>query len=83
MEYEIKDSLIRLMDSIKRSDGPGIAVQLGVLDDLLARGRGQLNPQLVHYLEGRSYAKAIAWLGGEGGISAGVCRGPGNRGTAK
>ncbi|HRE80434.1 MAG TPA: hypothetical protein PLN52_05260 [Opitutaceae bacterium] len=74
MEHQIKESLIQLLDSIKRADGAGIANQLGQLDDLLAQGRGQLHPQLVHYLEGRSYAKAVAWLGGEGGIPRGSCQ---------
>lgn len=75
MEAEIKEALILLMESIKRSDGKSVAVQLGRLDGLLERGRGQLHPQLVHFLEGRSYAKAVAFLGGEGGIPVGNCRG--------
>lgn len=77
MENEIKETLIALLDSIKRADGAKIGVQLGQLDDYLAAGRGRLHPQLVHYLEGRSYAKAVAWLGGEGGIPAGNCGGKG------
>ncbi len=80
MEQEIKDSLIQLMNSIKQADGESIALGLGRLDNLLASGRGSLSPQLVHYLEGRSYAKALALLGGEGGIPAGTCRGPGAKG---
>jgi hypothetical protein len=75
MEQEIKATLVDLLDHIRRADGPGIGSSLGKLDELLVRGRGQLHPQLVHYLEGRSYAKAVAWLGGEGGIPAGSCRG--------
>jgi hypothetical protein len=75
MEQEIKATLVDLLDQIRRADGPGIGASLGKLDELLVRGRGQLHPQLVHYLEGRSYAKAVAWLGGEGGIPAGSCRG--------
>ncbi len=76
MEQEIKDSLIQLMESIKQSDGPGVVAGLGRLDNLLARGRKDLHPQLVHFLEGRSYAKAMAFLGGDEGIPAGRCRGP-------
>ena len=36
------------------------------LDALLAAHRATLHPQLVHFLEGRSYAKALLWLGVEG-----------------
>lgn len=82
MEQEIKDSLIQLMSSIKQADGEGISAGLGRLDNLLASGRSRLHPQLVHYLEGRSYAKAVAFLGGEGGIPVGTCRGPGAKGRS-
>ncbi|MBP7142488.1 MAG: hypothetical protein KBA71_11320 [Opitutaceae bacterium] len=77
MEQAIKDSLMELMDAIKQSDGERIAVGLKRLDDLMDAGRDALHPQLIHFLEGRSYAKAVAFLGGEGGIPAGSCRGTG------
>jgi hypothetical protein len=32
------------------------------LEELLARGRGELPPRLVHFLERRSYAKALGLL---------------------
>jgi hypothetical protein len=75
MEPKIKASLILLLDSIKRCDGEGIAAQMALLDGLLAQGRSQLRPQLVHYLERRSYAKALMFLGGETDIPVGVCGG--------
>lgn len=78
METEIKETLMRLLTAIKNADGTAIGAELGKLDDFLVRGRGVLHPQLIHYLEGRSYAKAVAWLGGEGGIPAGNCQGPGS-----
>ncbi|MBL9206389.1 MAG: hypothetical protein JNN01_14960 [Opitutaceae bacterium] len=78
MEQEIKATLIGLLDRIKQADGPGIGASLSKLDELLAQGRGHLHPQLIHFLEGRSYAKAVAWLGGEGGIPVGTCRGGNN-----
>ena len=62
MEREIKDSLMLLLDGIKRSDGKSVAAQLVRLDELLEAHRETLHPQLVHFLEGRSYAKAVAWL---------------------
>ncbi|HRP03516.1 MAG TPA: hypothetical protein PLV87_01260 [Opitutaceae bacterium] len=77
MEQAIKDSLVELMDAIKQSDGERIAMGLKRLDDLREAGRDVLHPQLIHFLEGRSYAKAVAFLGGEGGIPVGSCRGKG------
>jgi predicted translation initiation factor SUI1 len=62
MENQIKDSLISLLDSIKRSDGDEISAGMRRIDGLLARGRGQLHPQLVHFLQNRSYPKALAYL---------------------
>jgi hypothetical protein len=45
------------------------------LDEFLERGRGGLHPQLVHFLENRSYAKALMFLGGETNIPVGACGG--------
>jgi hypothetical protein len=38
-------------------------------------GRQDLHPQLVHFLEKRSYPKALLFLGGESDIPAGSCGG--------
>jgi hypothetical protein len=67
MEPQIRASLISLLDAIKRSDGATVAEEMGRLDEFLAQGRtaGGLHPQLVHFLEKRSYAKALMFLGGE------------------
>jgi hypothetical protein len=75
MEAQIKESLIALMDAIKRADGDGIASRMKLLDDLLAQARGTLHPQLVHFLERRSYPKALMFLGGESAIPVGSCGG--------
>jgi hypothetical protein len=75
METQIKESLIALLDGIKRSDGGVIATEMARLDDCLERGRAGLHPQLVHFLERRSYAKALMFLGGESDIPAGICGG--------
>jgi hypothetical protein len=75
MEERLKESLIALMDGIKRADGDAVAAQMAVLDGCLERGRGALHPQLVHFLERRSYAKALLFLGGDAGIPVGSCGG--------
>lgn len=75
MQHEIKDSLTTLMAAIPRGDGPVIAAEMTRLDGLLESGRGTLPPRLVHFLQNRSYAKAVMFLEGEGDIPAGVCGG--------
>jgi hypothetical protein len=75
METQIKDALIALLAGIKAADGQTIADEMAKLDDFLARGRPGLPPQLVHFLENRSYAKALMYLGGDANIPVGVCGG--------
>ena len=81
METEIKETLISLLDAIKSSNGEAIADRMEKLDGFLERGRATLHPQLVHFLEKRSYAKAVMFLGGESGIPVGICGGRAGRGT--
>jgi hypothetical protein len=75
MEAQIKESLNSLLEAIKQSDGTRVSGEMGRLEDLLARSRASLHPQLVHFLERRSYAKALMFLGGETDIPAGACGG--------
>ena len=77
MEPQIKESLVALLDAIKRSDGKVVAAEMAKLDEFLARGQvtGGLHPQLEHFLGNRSYAKALMFLGGETDIPAGACGG--------
>lgn len=76
---QVKEALIRLHTGIKAADGAGISTALTELDGLLANHRRELDGRLVHFLEGRSYAKALAWLGGQpefgsGEMAPGGCR---------
>lgn len=75
METQIKAALITMLDGIKRSDGQGIAAEMARLETLLEQGRPTLHPQLVHFIENRSYVKALMFLGGETDIPAGACGG--------
>jgi len=79
METQIKDALESLLAGIEKGDGPVIAAEMGKLDGFLAQGRTDLHPQLVHFLENRSYAKAHLFLGGESDIPVGVCGGRAGR----
>ena len=89
METQIKEALISLLAGIKAADGQVIADAMARLDEFLERGRAGLHPQLVHFLENRSYAKALMFLGGETDIPVGACGGrahstsSGQAGTAK
>jgi len=80
METEIKDSLNTLLAGIKAADGQVIADEMAKLDEFLERGRAGLHPQLVHFLENRSYAKAVMFLGGDMDIPVGVCGGRAGKG---
>lgn len=83
METQIKASLISLLDGITAANGEVIAAELLRLDELLAQGRTSLHPQLVHFLEGRSYAKAVQFLGGANDIPVGQCGGRAGRPSAR
>ena len=75
MEIQIKDSSVALLAAIKTANGQVIADEMAKLDEFLARGRAGLHPQLVHFLQNRSYAKALMFLGGESDIPVGICGG--------
>jgi hypothetical protein len=75
MEHQIKESLNALLAAIKAADGQTVADEMMRLDDFVTRGRAGLHPQLVHFLENRSYAKALMFLGGDTDIPVGVCGG--------
>lgn len=83
METQIKDSLINLLAAIKASNGLVIADEMARLDGFLDAGRASLHPQLVHFLERRSYAKAVMFLGGESDIPVGICGGRAGRDPGK
>lgn len=69
---QVKEALISLLNGIKASDGPTVSKEMAVLDEIVARHGHSLPPQLGHFLERRSYAKALVWLGGEA-PAAGAC----------
>lgn len=83
METEIKAALISLLNGIKMSNAKVVSVEMARLDDFAERGRMTLHPQLLHFLERRSYAKAAMFLGGEEDIPVGACGGRAARPVAK
>ena len=79
-EPKIKAALIRFTGAIKNSDAGAISAALNEVEALLAAHRAELHPQLVHFLEGRSYAKALAWLGGSDELATKPASPPGGCG---
>jgi hypothetical protein len=79
METEIKASLMALLGAIKSSNASVIAGEMAKLDEFAVQGRATLHPQLLHFLERRSYAKAAMFLGGEQDIPVGICGGRAGR----
>jgi hypothetical protein len=75
METQIKDALVSLLAAIKAADGQTVAEEMAKLDGMLDHDRAGLHPQLVHFLENRSYAKALMFLGGASDIPVGNCGG--------
>ena len=80
-ETKIKAALIQLHAGIKNADGAAISSSLSELDKLLAMHQATLHPQLVHFLAGRSYAKALAYLGGGDELTAKPASPPGGCGS--
>ena len=72
LDSEIKGHLIALLDGIKNADAAALAATMERLDGILDTRRGELHPQLAHFLEKRSYAKALDFLGGVS-VAAGKC----------
>jgi hypothetical protein len=81
---QVRAALVEFDAAVKAGDGPGLSATLTRIEALLAAHRAELHPQLVHFLEGRSYAKALLWLGAESGFAKpssppGGCGGGGQR----
>lgn len=62
METRIKDTLMRLLEAIKQSDTQGVLRGMEEVETLARQPDAGLHPQLAHFLERRSYAKALQYL---------------------
>ncbi len=69
IERQLRETLQRFTDAAKRGDGKSISQSLNELESIHQNHRHELDPRLEHFLAGRSYAKALAWLGGDLGES--------------
>lgn len=75
IEVKIKACLESFQRAVSSGDGETVSSSLQELDQLVAEHGRDLNPQLAHFLQRRSYDKALAFLGGEDDIPAGICGG--------
>ena len=66
---EIHAALMAVTKSIKEANGTATVEALDRIERFLTGHRMALHPQFAHFLERRSYAKALAWL--ESGNPAG------------
>ena len=75
MEVNLQEELVALLRAVTAPNAGALVENLTRLDAALARARPDLHPQLAHFLERRSYAKALMFLEGRADIPAGVCGG--------
>lgn len=75
IEEKIKQTLDELAGAIRAADSGTIGSALKELDRLTAEHKRALDPQLLHFLQRRSYEKAQAFLAGDDDIPAGICGG--------
>jgi hypothetical protein len=68
----VQGSLIDLVSGMKHPDTHKMVQSMERLDALLAMHRDALDPRLAHFLERRSYAKALEFLSG-GRPASGAC----------
>jgi hypothetical protein len=75
-ESEIRSAVATLLAAINAGDGQSVAGEMDRLDAVVRTGRAAgLHPQLLHFLQNRSYAKALQFLGGDTRIPTGACGG--------
>jgi hypothetical protein len=65
--------LIELAAAMKAADTPNMLRSMEQLDELVAAHKRDLDPRLAHFLERRSYAKALEFLGGAADVPRGTC----------
>ena len=61
---EIKDSLLAIV-SPNKQERPDLVGALRKLDECVQQKGDEMNPRLRHFLENRSYEKALLWIDGE------------------
>lgn len=74
IDDELKAALIALHRAITSANPPALVSAMKTVDDYVAARSAELDPRLVHFLTGRSYAKALAYVGiTDGSTAPGSC----------
>lgn len=74
LQSEIRDCLLSLVESMSTGDGKDMVAGMERLDGLASNSGGLLHPRLMHFLENRSYAKALEFLNGSNAVPRGSCQ---------
>lgn len=56
------EALRSVISGVSGSNADALMTAMESLDDILAKSRDRLPPQLCHFLENRSYQKALTFL---------------------
>ena len=80
MTASIRIELAALVGAMKEGDTGRMMAAMERLDATVAQHGPSLDPRLAHFLERRSYAKALDFIGGDPNVPAGSC-GPGKSGS--
>lgn len=59
---QLKNNLRVIIEPSHGNGQPSLVDALGNLDEFLAQKSSGLDPKIKHYLERRSYAKALDWV---------------------
>lgn len=62
----VREDLEKMQAAAARGDGDEVTAALGRLDETLRERRDRLPPRLAHFLEKRSYTKALDFLEAQG-----------------
>jgi hypothetical protein len=62
LKQRITEALMAVTSSVRGSNTDVLITAMESLDDILSKSRDRLHPQLRHFLENRSYQKALTFL---------------------
>jgi hypothetical protein len=74
LQSEIRECLLSLVESMSTANGAAMIAGMERLDRFVSADGASLPPRLMHFLENRSYAKALDFLGGSGEVPRGSCQ---------
>ena len=73
LQDQLYSTLKEMMKAIDKGEGEAIVASLGRIDEIGQRLGADAPPMLRHYIEKRSYSKALDFLEGRDGAAAPNC----------